>query len=290
MDDYIDELKVEARVKYRQGINPNNKFDYAEQTNYVSDDLKVIFFDFLPEWLQDRKGSIPPHTKAVIATRAASKLHSILESSNIVIQPRNLAQNTVYFDKNPSGMRRVKDVRKSQRVAIKVRLQKSTSPKAAALFNLLQKKVDVLSTTTNEVVKGDILIGECSDVDRIDFFDHIVWRIDFGRVNADMFLSTEAMIAVYELSELGGDNLFAAPLPGAKRKRKALDVNNGSNKKQSTHYLNSCDFCFNVGQYPMISANSDQSSLTSNVNKPERCVIEYGRNICISKLKLFIIT
>ena len=105
-----------------------------------------------------------------------------------------------------------------------------------------------------------------------------------------MFLSTEAMMAVYELSELGGDCLFAAPLPGAKRKRKALDVNNGSNKKQSTHYLNSCDFCFNVGQHHTISANSDQSSLTSNINKPERCVIEYGRNIYISKLNLFIIT
>ena len=45
----------------------------------------------------------------------------------------------------------------------------------------------------------------------------------------------------------------------------------------------------NVGQYPRMSANSDQSSLTSNINKPGRCVIEYGGNIYISKFTLFLI-
>ena len=283
-------MKVRARTKYRQGINSNCKFDYAKQDKYVSEELRVIFFEFLPDWLKEMKGSILSHKKADIATRAASKLRNTLELSKIVIQSRNLDPNPINTELTKSGKRRVKDTRKSDRVKIEFRLDNSESSKAAALFKMLKKKVSVLSATTNKVVKGEILIGECSDVDRVDFYDQIVWRIAFNCVNADMFLSTEAMMAVYELSELGGDYLFAAPLPGAKRKRKALDVNNGSNKKQSTHYLNSCDFCFNVGQYHTISANSDQSSLTSNINKPERCVIEYGRNIYISKLNLFIIT
>ena len=287
LDDYIEELKIGCREKYREICNSKDNIDVEMMNKYVSDDLRVIFFDFLPAWLNERP------TEASTANSAASKatkFRNTLQSSNIIIQSRNLDPNPINIDKTKSGKRRVKDNRKSERVKIEVRLKKSESSKADALFKMLKKEVSVLSTTTNEVVKGEILIGECSDVDRVDFYDRIVWRIAFNCVNADMFLSTEAMMAVYELSELGGDYLFAAPLPGAKRKRKALDVNNGSNKKKSTHYLNSCDFCFNVGQYHMISANSDQSSLTSNINKPERCVIEYGRNIYISKLNLFIIT
>lgn len=291
MEEYIDELKNNARETYRL-TSTDYKFDYERQSKYVSEDLRVIFFGFHADWLIEKRDSMYNDIETTIATCAASKatkFKNVLLSSNIIILPRDLLPNPNNVDLTTSGKKRVKDNKKSERVKVICKIKSLVRPKAEVFMKMLKKEVSVLSSITNEVVKGVVMIGECSNIDKIDFYDYIVWRVDFNGINTDMYLNTEAMKAVFELSELGNGYLFKAPLPGSKRKRKALVVDNGSNKKQSTHYLNSSDFCFNVGQYPRMSANSEQSSLTSNINKPGRCVIEYGGNIYISKFTLFLI-
>ena len=118
MEEYIDDLKNNARETYRL-TRTEYKFDYERQSKYVSEDLRVIFFGFHADWLIEKRDSMYNDTETTIATCAASKVtkfKNVLLSSNIIILPRDLLPNPNNVDLTKSGKKRVKDIKKSDRV------------------------------------------------------------------------------------------------------------------------------------------------------------------------------
>ena len=161
---------------------------------------------------------------------------------------------------------------------------------------LVDKTVRVLNTLTDEVEEGTIMVEELTTKDKTakdeDVLDFVVWRIAFDKAQVDLFMDTEAIRAVYELTALKNDEyLFEAPLKKAtvkkeNRKRKALDDNSPNNTSDNL-YLNSFDYCINVGKHPAsytkkvaeMTTNSEQSSSVIKLINPQRCVNNVGQKI-----------
>lgn len=294
LEDHIEALVLEANSKFRKDhpeLEPRPNYTKLRD-DFVSGDLELVFFHrhlkFLHSKLDIMKNLQP------VAVRATN-LHDILSLKTVNIVPRS------YNNNNPARTNTQKRNYKSKKQAQKTWVINTLKELDNAYFEqLVDKTVRVLNTLTDKVEEGTIMVEELTNKDKTakdeDVLDFVVWRIAFDKAQVDLFMDTETIRAVYELTALNNDEyLFKAPLKKAtvkkeNRKRKALDDNSPNNKSDNL-YLNSFDYCINVGKHPAsytkkvaeMTTNSEQSSSVIKLINPQRCVNNVGQKIFISK-------
>ena len=299
LEDHIEALVLEANSQFRKDnpeLEPCPNFTKLRD-DFVSGNLELILFRhhliLLNSKLDIMKNLQP-------ASVRATNLHDILSLKTINIVPRS------YNSTNPPRTTTQKRNYKLKKSALKNVIVNSLSKLKDKYFSsLVNKPVRVINTFSGEVEEGTILIEELAvrlnSVKDEDVLDFLVWRIAFDKVQVDLFMNSEAIRAVYELTTLGNDEyLFKAPLKEAvvkkeNRKRKALDDNHPNNTSDNL-YLNSFDYCINVGKHRAsvtkkvaeMTTNSEQSSSVIKLINPQRCVNNVGQKIFISKyIKLY---
>ena len=294
LEDHIEALVLEANSKFRKDhpeLEPRPNYTKLRD-DFVSGNLELVFFHHHLKLLQSKLDIMNNLQPAAVR---ATNLHDILSLKTVNIVPRS------YNNNNPARTNTQKRNYKAKKQVQKMWVIDTLKELENTFFEqLVDKTVRVLNTLTDEVEEGTIMVEELTTKNKTakdeDVLDFVVWRIAFDKAQVDLFMDTEAIRAVYELTALNNDEyLFEAPLKKAtakkeNRKRKALDDNSPNNTSDNL-YLNSFDYCINVGKHPAsytkkvaeMTTNSEQSSSVIKLINPQRCVNNVGQKNFISK-------
>ena len=218
LEDHVEALVLEANSKFRKDhpeLEPRPNYTKLRD-DFVSGNLELVFFHHHLKLLQSKLDIMNNLQPAAVR---ATNLHDILSLKTVNIVPRSYNNNNPA--KTNTQKRNYKAKKQVQKKWAIVTLKKLEN---TFFEQLVDKTVRVLNTLTDEVEVGTIMVEELTTKDKTakdeDVLDFVVWRIAFDKAQVDLFMDTEAIRVVYELTALENDNnLFETPLKKATAKK-----------------------------------------------------------------------
>ena len=217
----VKDARAQWRPDYREA-NPDIDVatkEYEDGVKYaIRADNKILFLKFHVDFLKDKLDEVEsedfPGLFEVEETGYSTKMK--LVGSSVKLVPRSTP--TVDKSTSMSSFIRMKKEKKSSIAAFYDLLSKGNYPSA----KYHNKTVNIRCSITFVKVPAVVSISGLKDVSNSDqsnipVEDLLEWKIGVDKMQCDMYVDTEMVVAIFKLASFGLDkDLFSAPLDRAR--------------------------------------------------------------------------
>ena len=217
----VKDARAQWRPDYREA-NPDIDVatkEYEDGVKYaIRADNKILFLKFHVAFLKDKLDEVEsedfPGLFEVEETGYSTKMK--LVGSSVKLVPRSTP--TVDKSTSMSSFIRMKKEKKSSIAAFYDLLSKGNYPSA----KYHNKTVNIRCSITFVKVPAVVSISGLKDVSNSDqsnipVEDLLEWKIGVDKMQCDMYVDTEMVVAIFKLASFGLDkDLFSAPLDRAR--------------------------------------------------------------------------